>query len=174
MESEIGNLLPKLDFVHCAMAHIRCSNCSFEKYIYKSYIEVEVSDAASLEQGIRKLLLSQPYKRKCEILKCNGSLNQTICPNLAFIFIEPLNTTTKYFEMNGSLDSIPKKLFVNDAHYILRGAIGYVGPDTGLGHFICYNFRHNNLWQEYDDRSLKGQPCSSKKHVRIQLLLYSI
>lgn len=172
VETEVGNLLPRLDFHYCAMKRIECTECSYQKVQFLYSVEICVDGDFNLSE-LQDATKFTPF-RDCSQNNCNGKLQKKTDFSLTHMFIEPLNMEAKTFELYSSLDRIPKSINIDGNTYILRGVIGYVGPNTGTGHFICYCFRHNNKWEEFDDRNTRSQPCSSKKVVRMQMFLYSL
>lgn len=173
-ETEISNLLPKLDCMPCIFNRIQCTCCSYSETKLDNFIEVIITNEISIENAIKQKLGRHQYKKKCVHLTCSGQVYKTTEVGLTHLFVVPLNSTTKNFEVNSSLKDIPARIVIGNNIYILRGLIGYIGPQIGLGHFIAYCFRHNWKWEQYDDREAGSQPCSSKKMVRVQLLLYSL
>lgn len=170
-ETEVGNLLPKLDFHTCAIKTIECTECLYLDAQFLNSVEVCVSNGYF---GFSDLQNETKFTSVGDCSQCNGTLQEKTEFSLTHIFIEPLNLDAKTFELYTSLDNIPKTIIINETTYILRGVIGYVGSTKGVGHFICYCFRHNNKWEEFDDRNSKCQPSSGKKLIRVQLFLYTL
>lgn len=171
-ECVLSSLLSKLDLNKCFIDELNCNSCKFSTISFKQSIEIEVQTVEQLESAILKKL-SNRNLRRCSSIDCYGYLQNTINVSWTHFFVEPVDICNKTLELKCSLNEIPKLVEYNHIKYVLRGVVGYVGPDNSLGHFISYCYRHNNLWEEYDDRQSKPSPCSPLKNIRIQVILYS-
>lgn len=173
VETEMGNLIPQLDINACVAQETVCIKCGLMKTHYKKTLEVEVEFAEDLQQ---RILDSIHFKKYGTCEKCQGKGVQHSVKNrisLTHLLIEPLNLNKRIFSLDNALDDLPKKLTVCNEVYVLRGVIGYVGPNVGVGHFRAYCLRHNNRWEVYDDTQSKSACCSSKSVVNSQILFYS-
>lgn len=168
---EIGTILPKISTFDSALYTLRCSHCSFLEERFCSFIEVDIDNVKNLEKQLMHSISKSLYKAKCFRGGCSGSIFKHTVISTTHVFIEPLNNTAKTLEIIAKLDDIPKNIVVGNNKYILRGVVGYTGPDEAIGHFIVYCYRHNNRWEEYDDRNIKSKPCSTNLCLRIQILL---
>lgn len=171
VETEIGNLLPKLDINPCLAEETRCENCSFCRGIsFKFSLEIEMATSSELQSKISQKMEQTSCSSLCY---CGGIIKiySTLSPT--HFFIEPLDVTNKMFQLKSTLDSLPKVINISGTQYKLRGTIGYIGPTIGTGHFIAYAHRQNFSWEEYDDRGTKSKLCSPNKSLNCQLLLYS-
>lgn len=173
VECVVSNLLSKLDLNKCFLEELYCNICTFKITHFKQCIEVEISNALDLNNAILNNLSKGISNRECKTGNCTGNLYFKTNVALTHFFVEPLNIEKQICELECTLNDLPKIIKFNDITYVLRGVVGYVGPNLSLGHFIAYCYRHNNLWSEYDDRNNKENPCSSQKVVRAQLIFYS-
>lgn len=171
----ISDIIKKLN-MPCCIKVLKCTLCTYQEEHFDPFIEVssEGNSIANFENNINAVVQERPIRKKCSSCLCTGQVMKKIYVSATHVFLEPIDTSSKTLEIRCALDNIPKSIKIRNSVYNLRGAVAYEGPDCSLGHFIGYARRHNESWEQHDDRANKSTHCSPAKIVRIQLLLYTI
>lgn len=155
VECAIGTLIPRILF-DCASTTTTCSQCLYKSERCNQILEVEVQSPDSIEEQIKKTIWPRLFRQKCVNPDCTGSLYKSTKLYESHMVLEPVNVSARTLTLETSLDRLPKDINIEGQRYILRGLVGYTGPDTSIGHFIAFSLRCNDIWEEYND--LKKNP----------------
>lgn len=168
-----------------------CRVSEHNKTVKRALISIAVypHDISNLIQYIDAYLLEVE-------MNCNFSNEDSICTEKVLrsfvlqkthIIIELVNSDvpeddvaeTEISTFEVSLDSIPRKLYLQQTEYWLRGIICFTPPDivdkiTDIGHYRAICLRSDDQWELYDDMKDKKIPISNQSIFNCEILVYTI
>lgn len=173
-EDTVVNVIKKLCGLEFSIGYtlIKCSGCSETTSSRISFLSVEINNPFNIATAVSETCREQYITKPCNKCKLNKQISETVLDGNLLI-IEPVNTLNVSLEIVSQVDSIEKRININNFEYLLRGVIGYEGSVCSLGHFIAYCLRHNGKWQTYNDLEKQIQYCPPSKIIRSQLFLYT-